>query len=85
MPAAPKYKLNYFSGHTDNLPAIYEEIEAWLKETKVAAYQLNSTVSFHVEDRKWYIIITVMYQDSQSVARTVIRPGMLMSAPRRAD
>lgn len=75
-------KIKYFSSTSDDLSAIYDGIDKWLRETKHAGYQLNSTVHFHVEERKWYVIVTVMYQEPPGVG--IIRPELIMN-PRRAD
>lgn len=73
-------KVHYLKGDSDNFPALYEAIEGWLKETKVVKYQLNSTVHFHPGEQRWYILITIMYQDG-----TVSPIAMPTLIPRRVD
>ena len=82
MPIAPNVKIKYFSSTSDDFAAIYDGIDKWLRETKHAGYQLNSIVHFHVEEQKWYIIVTVMYNEGQGVG--IIRPEIMLN-PRQAD
>ena len=54
--------IKYFQGDSDDLDAIRQALKEWVADTHPAGYQINSTVHFHAEDRKWYVLVTVIHQ-----------------------
>ena len=58
--------IKYFQGDSDNLDAVRQALREWVSSTRPAGYQINSTVHFHAEDRKWHVLVTVLYQATTS-------------------